>query len=168
MFTLDSDLLGLLMALLTFFIPVITSIMEKRKQKRKEEMSVLQPGREDYVAEQEQEGFLPYESLHIPQKTVPAVEEEEPHHTQASELEELFNEILGIEGEPATVEEAESDAPVEEMAEKELQSDVQKEIPDVIQPETPQDDRGLRRRIKDNPKDMVIFAEILKPKFKEY
>ena len=40
MFTLDSDLLGLLMALLTFFIPVITSIMDKRKKKEKGELRI--------------------------------------------------------------------------------------------------------------------------------
>ena len=34
--------------------------------------------------------------------------------------------------------------------------------------EIPQEDKGLKKRIKENPKDIVIFAEILKPKFKEY
>jgi hypothetical protein len=29
-------------------------------------------------------------------------------------------------------------------------------------------EKGVKQRLKDNPKDMVLFAEILKPKFKEY
>ena len=47
----------------------------------------------------------------------------------------------------------------EELAEP-VEEEILKEIPQV--------DKGLKKRIKENPKDMVLFAEILKPKFKEY
>ena len=96
MFTLDSDLLGLLIALLTFFVPVLTSIMEKRKKKRKEETCVHQRSSEESVQEQDERDFLPDESLHNLRKPAPHLEEDDSHTTAASELEELFNDILGI------------------------------------------------------------------------
>ena len=96
MFTLDSDLLGLLIALLTFFVPVLTSIMEKRKKKRKES-----------VQEQDERDFLPDESSHNLHKHAPQVEEEELRTTAANELEELFNDILGINVQPHNVPDSE-------------------------------------------------------------
>ncbi len=196
MFTLDSDLLGLLMALLTFFIPVITSIMEKRKKKRKEEISALQPGSEDYVQEEDKDDFLPDELLHNRPNPEPAVVEEEPQHSAASELEELFNDILGLNVQQHNVPDGDAKSPagdlamVQEPMEDKLEEIVGKKgsgekflegeaataqanepvapVGEDILNEIPQEDKGLKKRIKENPKDMVIFAEILKPKFKEY
>ena len=34
--------------------------------------------------------------------------------------------------------------------------------------EKEQQEKGVKQRLKENPKDMMILAEILKPKFKEY
>ena len=185
MFTLDSDLLGLLIALLTFFVPVLTSIMEKRKKKRKES-----------VQEQDERDFLPDESLHNLHKPAPQVEEEDPHTTAASELEELFNDILGINVQQNNVSDGD-DHGVADVVESEVdglaietdeavgkighEGDIlegeaatlhlDEQVPPVgeeILKEVPQEDKGLKKRIKENPKDMVLFAEILKPKFKEY
>ena len=185
MFTLDSDLLGLLIALLTFFVPVLTSIMEKRKKKRKES-----------VQEQDERDFLPDESFHSLHKHAPQVEEEGSRTTAASELEELFNDILGINVQQHNVPDGEdhSVAKVVEMEDGELAMDEGKAVGKIehegkilegeaatlhldegvapvgeeILKEIPQVDNGLKKRIKENPKDMVLFAEILKPKFKEY
>ena len=196
MFTLDSDLLGLLMALLTFFIPVITSIMEKRKKKRKEEISALQPGSEDYVQEEDKDDFLPDELLHNRPNPGPAVVEEETQHSAASELEELFNDILGLNVQQHNVPDGDAQSPVvdfsmdKEPVEEKMEEIVGKKgsgekflegeaataqanepvapVGEDILNEIPQEDKGLKKRIKENPKDMVIFAEILKPKFKEY
>ena len=158
MFTLDSDLLGLMMALLTFLIPVITSIMEKRKKKRKEEISALQSGSEEPVQEQDIWDFLPDEPVRPVQETVSVAEEEETPHVEAGELEELFNDILVKEEGEAVTEQAVTEQE-EELAEP-VEEEILKEIPQV--------DKGLKKRIKENPKDMVLFTEILKPKFKEY
>ena len=196
MFTLDSDLLGLLIALLTFFVPVLTSIMEKRKKKRKEGISALQRSREESLQEQDNMDFLPDESFHSMHEPAPQMEEDEPMHPAASELEELFNDILGINVQQHNVPDGEdhSVADVVEMEEKgsEMDNDeavgkigheekilegeaatlhLDEQVPPVgeeILKEVPQEDKGLKKRIKENPKDMVLFAEILKPKFKEY
>lgn len=196
MFTLDSDLLGLLMALLTFFIPVITSIMEKRKKKRKEEISALQRSGEEYGEQEGNNDVLPDESLHNRHKQALQAEEEESHTTAASELEELFNDILGLNVQQHNVSDGDTRSPeddlekVKEPVEDKLEEIVGKKengekflegvaatvqanepvasVGEDILNEIPQEDKGLKKRIKENPKDMVIFAEILKPKFKEY
>jgi hypothetical protein len=149
MFTLDSDLLGLLMALLTFFIPVITSIMEKRKKKGKGGLRI-------------EEEFLPDEE---------------------SQQSLDITEILGIQEDKSfpdvfTVEKAECTTVEEEViyklpdaapfVEGASVTEIGQEPESTVAEEKEQQEKGVKQRLKDNPKDMVLFAEILKPKFKEY
>ncbi|MBQ2133085.1 MAG: hypothetical protein II202_03255 [Bacteroidales bacterium] len=148
MFTLDSDLLGLLMALLTFFIPVITSIMEKRKKKGKGELRI--------------EEFLP--------------DEESQQSLDITEIlgfqeDKSFPDVFPVEkAECTTVEEEVIDklpdaAPFVEGASV---TEIGQEPESTVAEEKEQQEKGVKQRLKDNPKDMVLFAEILKPKFKEY
>ena len=196
MFTLDSDVLGLMMALLTFLVPVITSVIEIRKKKRRDRMAALQQEREEFISHRNQNDGFPDESVHNGQDLSHSVEEEGQHHTAASELEELFNDILGLNVQQHSVPDGE-DQPVAEVVEREdeglareneeavgnkenagkflegeaatlhLDEEVATAGEEILK-EIPQEDNDLKKRIKENPKDMVIFAEILKPKFKEY
>ena len=149
MFTLDSDLLGLLMALLTFFIPVITSIMEKRKKKGKGELRI-------------EEEFLP--------------DEESQQNLDITEIlgiqeDKSFPDVFPVEkAECTTVEEEVIDKlpDVAPFVEGTSVTEIGQEPESTVAQEKEQQEKGVKQRLKDNPKDMVLFAEILKPKFKEY
>ena len=149
MFTLDSDLLGLLMALLTFFIPVITSIMEKRKKKGKGDLRI----EEEFLPDEESQQSLDItEILDIQEdKSFPdvfPVEKAECTTVEEEVIDKLPDAAPFVEGASVTEIGQEPESTVAQ--EKELQ------------------EKGVKQRLKDNPKDMVLFAEILKPKFKEY
>lgn len=169
MFLSDSDILGILLALLTFVVPVISSIMEK-KRKDKRRGAMQQPEQQ-----QEHEEFV----------------QEEAEPSGAQEIEDLFNELLGLKGE-SQVQEMEEENLVEELEfeefqqeEPQLQVPVEPLFEEKVEPVTvnvepvqqtlfQEDENGcgekresLKERLRKNPKDAVIFAEILNPKFKE-
>lgn len=148
MFTLDSDLLGLLMALLTFFIPVITSIMEKRKKKGKGELRI-----EEFLPDEESQ-----QSLDITE--ILGIQEDKS-----------FPDVFPVEkAECTTVEEEVIDKlpDVAPFVEGASVTEIGQEPESTVAQEKEQQEKGVKQRLKDNPKDMVLFAEILKPKFKEY
>ena len=148
MFTLDSDLLGLLMALLTFFIPVITSIMEKRKKKGKGELRI-----EEFLPDEESQ-----QSLDITE--ILGIQEDKS-----------FPDVFPVEkAECTTVEEEVIDKlpDVAPFVEGTSVTEIGQEPESIVAQEKEQQEKGVKQRLKDNPKDMVLFAEILKPKFKEY
>lgn len=153
---LDSDIMGIVMALLTFLVPVISAIMEKNRKKKK--------GRG--------EDILPDSNpLSEPQQDL----QQEPQPQQMSDIEEMFNQLLGID--TKSQEEEETVVPQEVPGQKpEVELEVEPEVEfEEARPQTvtlPQEEaapvkKGLRERLADNPKDMVIFAEIMNPKFKE-
>jgi hypothetical protein len=149
MFTLDSDLLGLLMALLTFFIPVITSIMEKRKKKGKGGLRI----EEEFLPDEESQQSLDItEILDIQEdKSFPdvfPVEKEECTPVEEEVIDKLPDAAPFVEGASVT--------------------EIGQEPESTVAQEKEQQEKGVKQRLKDNPKDMVLFAEILKPKFKEY
>jgi hypothetical protein len=149
MFTLDSDLLGLLMALLTFFIPVITSIMEKRKKKGKGELRI----EEEFLPDEESQ-----QSLDITE--ILGIQEDKS-----------FPDVFPVEkAECTTVEEEVIDKlpDVAPFVEGTSVTEIGQEPESTVAQEKEQQEKGVKQRLKDNPKDMVLFAEILKPKFKEY
>ncbi len=147
MFTLDSDIMGILMALLTFLIPLISALVERKRKKRKGEVADILPDEEPVDNQQNQ------------------VREHDPQQERHDELEEMFNLILGKEPQQQE-EEKEVEVPVDivpqELPEEEFEA--------VEEGETNKEEprKGLKERLKDNPKDMVLFSEILNPKFKEY
>ena len=167
MYTLDSDILAILLAIISFTIPAINAVREKKKRQRAQEES-------DPCHFQEQEQQEPAHTC----------VEESPDELRRREMEELFSGLLGLEHkveemqeEPveelhyAEAEEAtqheESQAAVEDASQEGMQATADC-AQQVIAPATEEKAKSLKERIKDNPKDMVIFAEILKPKFKEF
>jgi hypothetical protein len=137
------------MALLTFFIPVITSIMEKRKKKEKGELRI----EEEFLPDEESQ-----QSLDITE--ILGIQEDKS-----------FPDVFPVEkAECTTVEEEVIDklpdaAPFVEGASV---TEIGQEPENTVAQEKEQQEKGVKQRLKDNPKDMVLFAEILKPKFKEY
>lgn len=124
MFTLDSDILAILLAIISFIIPAINAIREKKKKPKSQEQTQSDPF---HFVEEEQE----------PSHTIV---EESPDKSLSNEIEDLFSELLGLQH-------------------KEDQQ---------VQEEPEENAKSVKERIKTNPKDMVLFAEILKPKFKEF
>lgn len=145
---LDSDLLGILLALLTFVVPVITSIKEgKRKEKEKQQRMKMQNEiYEQAVREMESEHL--FES-----QEEPAACEMEYRELENREPEKPTVNVVFVEGTSSLPLIHE---PVEEVS-----------APSVSDNEV-QDTPSLIDKLRNNPKDAVIMGEILKPKFKEY
>lgn len=159
---LDSDILGILLALMTFVVPAISGILEKKRKEKKrreaelyreelpEQTSVEEvPSEAQKLNDEIQELFDVLAGKNIPDEEVeePVMEEEEilpPSFTPAAD--EL--QPVPVEVEENVVLQTE---PVKVQAEP------------VVQEENP-----IKKRIKDNPKEAIILAEILTPKFKEY
>ena len=182
MYTLDSDILAILLAIISFTIPAINAVREKKKRQRAQEQSG------PYHFQQQE----PQESAHN-------IEDESPDELHRKEMEELFSEILGLEHKVEELQEepaeeiqnpvmqqeqpyVEVDA-VEEtvldevpqmqetVAEHPQQEGIQATVCSVQEESVPAQEenaKSLKERIRNNPKDMVLFAEILKPKFKEF
>ena len=182
MYTLDSDILAILLAIISFTIPAINAVREKRKRQRAQEQSG------PYHFQQQE----PQESAHN-------IVDESPDELRRKEMEELFSELLGLEHKMEEVQEesvdeiqspvmqqeppyADVDA-VEETVLDEVpqmqdtagmdpqQEGIQATACSVLEESTPAQEenaKSLKERIRNNPKDMVLFAEILKPKFKEF
>ena len=137
MYTLDSDLIGILMAIFTFLIPVFSAVMERNRKKKRGESAENFP---DNLEEGFQLFITPESDL-----------EEEPDSGLGNEPEVVF------QAEPELVSELEA---VRETVVESVVTDEGKEREEVR--------KSLKERLKDNPKDAVLFSEILNPKFKEY
>ena len=161
MFTLDSDILAILLAIISFIIPAINAAREKKKKQKARE-----------------------------QVHTHTIVEESSDEPRRNEMEELFSELLGLQHKE---EQQEQEKPVEEFPEQEqnpvqplftedpkmqetavgepCQEGIQATVNNKQQESEPAQEenaKSLKERIKANPKDMVLFAEILKPKFKEF
>lgn len=161
---LDSDILGILLALMTFVVPAISGVLEKKRKEKKRREAEL------YREE-------------LPEQ--PCREEnEDPDEAQKlnDEIQELFDVLTGKDAsdeeiEEPVVEEVEilphSSAPaadeLQPVPEEVEENVVLQTEPEAVQ-EAPaaQEGNSLKKRIKDNPKEAIILAEILAPKFKEY
>lgn len=194
MFTLDLDLMGLIMVLLTFFIPVISSILDKKSKNRKKEMEELgydEPSvgipvqhREDSV----EEGSGWEELIRIFEQENAADEQEETTPDSV-----VLNDTVGTEdtGNKIVVEPLVEEVPEEGISEVEQhirhlsnneKSFEKQQVQPVVEArqqektvgmQMPEKEdaplkKGLKERLKENPADMVIFAEIMNPKFKEF
>lgn len=169
MFTLDSDILAILLAIISFVIPAINAIREKKKKPKSQEQTQSDPF---HFVEEEQE----------PSRTVV---EESPDKSLSNEVEDLFSELLGLQHkedqqlqeEPEELPEQEhnpvkQEPQIQETAvEEPYQEGIQVTVNTMQQEnssEPEENAKSVKERIKTNPKDMVLFAEILKPKFKEF
>lgn len=178
MMLLDSDLLGILLALATFIVPAVSGVLEKkRKEKKRREAELYSQAQPVYPQEQDAE------------------ESEDDAASLNEEVDELFNILMGRENakeenlpdshpgahtedlwqdeplqreEPADEEPATEEIPVpmHQLVEEKVESQTG-QVGAMEEPE-PQEENSLKKRIKGNPKEAVVLSEILTPKFKEY
>lgn len=169
---LDSDLLGILLALATFIVPAVSGVLEKkRKERKRREAELYHKAQPEYPHQQD------------------VAESEDDAQNLNEEIEELFNVLMGKEAakeeilpdsfqedlqqEPVQKEPVqqwiapeEMPEPMHRMVEENVVSQTE-QIEAKVEPE-PQEENSLKKRIKGNPKEAIILSEILTPKFKEY
>lgn len=194
---LDSDLMGLLLAILTFALPAVSALFEKRrKERRRRDASAHEePGRQ-YPDNESPFSFTEdassQEGPEVQMEEMPRQPEEDE---RAREIEELFEVLLGVQKKPAQEEPVHVEPVVEEIVPEvrveQLQSGQQEELFEEAVPafgealreedsqprqqpaqepgaDVPAAGKSLKERLKEHPEDMVLFAEIMKPKFKEF
>ena len=155
---LDSDLLGILLALAAFIVPAVSGVLEKkRKEKKKREAEMYPHAQPVYPQEQD------------------AAESEDDAMSLNEEVDELFNILMGRE--TAKEEEILPDShkethteeipvPMHQLVEENVEYQTE-QVGAMEEPE-PKEDNSLKKRIKGNPKEAIILSEILSPKFKEW
>lgn len=174
---LDSDLMGLLLAILTFALPAVSALFEKRRKERRRrdasshegpevqmEQMPRQPEEDERTREIEelfevllgvQKKPAQEEPVHVEpvvEEIVPEVQVEQLQQVQSGQQEELFEEAVPAFGEALR----EEDSQPRQQPARESGADV------------PAAGKSLKERLKEHPEDMVLFAEIMKPKFKEF
>lgn len=176
---LDSDLLGILLALATFIVPAVSGVLEKkRKEKKRREAELYPQAQPEYPQEED------------------SAESKDEAQNLNEEIEELFNVLMGKEAaqeeeilpdstqEPKGQESWQQEAVQHEEAvpwkpaEEEIPEPMHRMVEEQVKPQTeqieamaqpePQEGNTLKKRIKGNPKEAIVLSEILTPKFKEY
>ena len=184
---LDSDLLGILLALATFIVPAVSGVLEKKRKERKRREAELYPQAQPENPHEED-----------------AAESEEDAPSLNEEIEELFNVLMGKETaqeeeilpdsfQESQPQEFQYQEPVQgedhvqwkpakgetdELAAEELPEPMHRMVEEQVKPQTeqmeamaqpePREENSLKKRIKGNPKEAIVLSEILTPKFKEY
>ncbi len=164
MYYADSDILTVIIAMITLAAGVYSSVAKKKKS------ALNGKGSEnDLSGEEDKKGIL--EKIFVTEEEI-------------DEEAELFDYIFGtgkkkdaeeeIEEPLDQIEELyEGEKSVSVMQQDELESaeDEFSEAFERIRVEEESNENqleGLKERVKKSPKDMILFAEILKPKFKEF
>ena len=158
---MDSDLMGIIMALLTFLIPAISALLEKNRKKKK---GAVAQDVQDFREENEEESpFFDLKAI-FDEVTEELAQEEESAVNEEYETarEQQVQPVLQVQ-EPEPVEYGEL---VEEAVPVTVAVPVQ-EVPESVEPEGKKPENKILQRLKENPADMVIFAEIMNPKYKE-
>jgi len=139
MVRMDSDIMGIVMALLTFLVPVISAIIERNRKKRNGGVAQPLPDDNDPFGEFE--------------------EETQPGHLET--IEEIAVETVETVKTVETVETLGALGTLESaVGIQNPLAEQEKELPEEKK-------KGLGERLKRNPADMVLFAEIMNPKYKE-
>ena len=162
MYRLDSDIMGLLIAIATFLLSAVSAILERRKKQKRKNLQGEQVGNVQQMPQEEEADQL------------------------AKDIDEIFDQLLGKAGR-----QADSRADAEELQVEELQQEVVEDVTEEILDTVPEKEaepvadkravpvetqngevdgkagNAVVGRLKGNPKDMVLFAEIMNPKFKE-
>ena len=164
---LDSDLLGILLALLTFVVPVITSIKEAKKKKARQQQEIVQ---DEPVAEESDDLEEMFNVLLGKQKEEL---EQESDDTWVQEVAEVVQEpevAEVVELQRPAVAELEKKEPFTEGTSAVAQA-YKPSVEPVAEMEPEAEGKAvpsIKDKFRNNPKDAVIMGEILKPKFKEY
>ncbi len=142
MVRMDSDIMGIVMALLTFLVPVISAIIERNRKKRNGGVAQSLPDDNDPFGEFE--------------------EETHPGHLET--IEEIAVETVETVETVGTVKTVET---VETLGALESAVGIQNPLAEQEKELPEEKKKGLGERLKRNPADMVLFAEIMNPKYKE-
>lgn len=158
---MDSDIMGIIMALLTFLIPAISALLEKNRKKKKGE--AVQDVQDSQVENEEESPFFDLKAI-FDEVTEELAQEEESAVNEEYETarEQQVQPVLQVQ-EPEPVE-------YEELVEEAVPvtADVPvREVPGSVVPEGEKPKNKILQRLKENPADMVLFAEIMNPKYKE-
>lgn len=139
---LDSDIIGILLALATFIVPAISGLLDKKRKEKKNLAQEAEPEDNAYKLNEEIEELF---NVLIEKET--AQEEILPdsfHEPVQEQMPEPLHQVVEEQVELQTV-----------------------QVEAKVEPE-PERENSLKNRIKANPKEAVILSEILTPKFKEY
>ena len=164
---LDSDLLGILLALLTFVVPVITSIKEAKKKKARQQQEIVQ---DEPVAEESDDLEEMFNVLLGKQKEEL---EQEPDDTWVQEVAEVVQEpevADVVELQRPAAAELEKNEPFTEGTSAVAQA-YQPSVEPVAEMGPEAEGKAvpsIKDKFRSNPKDALVMGEILKPKFKEY
>lgn len=158
---MDSDIMGIIMALLTFLIPAISALLEKNRKKKKGE--AVQDVQDSQAENEEESPFFDLKAI-FDEVTEELAQEEESAVNEEYETarEQQVQPVLQVqEQEPMKYQEL-----VEEAVP--VTADVPvREVPGSVVPEGEKPKNKILQRLKENPADMVLFAEIMNPKYKE-
>lgn len=157
---MDSDMMGIIMALLTFLIPAISALLEKNRKKKGKAVQDVQDSQEE---NEEESPFFDLKAI-FDEVTEELAQEEESSVNEEYETarEQQVQPVLQVQ-EPEPVE-------YEELVEEAVPvtADVPvREVPGSVVPEGEKPKNKILQRLKENPADMVLFAEIMNPKYKE-
>lgn len=158
---MDSDIMGIIMALLTFLIPAISALLEKNRKKKKGE--AVQDVQDSQEENEEESPFFDLKAI-FDEVTEELVQEEESAVNEEYETarEQQVQPVLQVQ-EPEPVEYGEL---VEEAVP--VTADVLvHDVHESVEPEGEKPKNKILQRLKENPADMVLFAEIMNPKYKE-
>lgn len=158
---MDSDIMGIIMALLTFLIPAISALLEKNRKKKKGE--AVQDVQDSQVENEEESPFFDLKAI-FDEVTEGLAQEEESAVNEEYETarEQQVQPVLQVH-EPEPVE-------YEELVEEAVPVTADILVHDVhesVEPEGEKHKNKILQRLKENPADMVLFAEIMNPKYKE-
>lgn len=145
MVRMDSDIMGIVMALLTFLVPVISAIIERNRKKRNGGVAQSLPDDNDPFGEFE--------------------EETQPGHLET--IEEIAVETVETVETVGTVKTIETVETSGALGTLESAVGIQNPLAEQEKELPEEKKKGLGERLKRNPADMVLFAEIMNPKYKE-
>ncbi|MBR4882512.1 MAG: hypothetical protein IKU18_01400 [Bacteroidales bacterium] len=154
MYYADSDLLSILLAIITMAAGIYSST---RKTKRREDVSVPNPFEED-------------DFLQMSTSVMDDASEEQFVEEQIVEEQSAEEQI--VEEQVAEVQFAGEHVAEEQFAEEQVGQGPETVVEPVSEPEETvceeEKQKDFKSRFKSSPKDAVLFAEILKPKYKEF
>ena len=158
---MDSDIMGIIMALLTFLIPAISALLEKNRKKKKG--TVIQDVQDSLAENEEESPFFDLKAI-FDEVTEELAQEEESAVNEEYETarEQQVQPVLQVqEPEPVVYGEL-----VEEAVP--VTADILvHDVHESVEPEGEKPKNKILQRLKENPADMVLFAEIMNPKYKE-
>lgn len=162
MFTLDSDFLGILLALLTFLVPAISALFEKKRKKGQNAEGIVP---DDDTEEDLFSFILGDETLDQPCDCPNAEAGTDSAYEIAGDLHETVDTASASVVEPEAIDNVPQQL---EQTVQPVQTRADEEVSNTVPQESRKDCKSLKERIKENPEEMILFSEILKPKFKEY